>query len=306
MGVVLELLDGFHASTVQNIKAVGRGPAKAPDAAAVDEDSPRWRADPRSPGGGPPDQPAGALHQLGIIGFHVDAAEDGQEALELFTRQRYGVVLTDLNMPVMCGFELARAIRRLEGETALSRTPIVALSANVVPGEAEKCTAAGMDGFLGKPAPMPALADKLREWMPDLDWTTEQTPIPAGAPDTDVSAPSGDGVIDGAALDELTGGDTELAATILVDYVDSLGTDLAALGAALADASADDLRRHAHRIKGASRTVGAEQVATLAARLEAAASAGIDDWDALRSTADDLDVAVGRVAVVIASPGVAP
>ena len=241
-------------------------------------------------------------HQLGIIGFHVDTAEEGRQAFELFARGRYGLVLTDLNMPVMDGFELAGAIRRYEAEAHLSRTPIVALSANVLPGEAERCTAAGMDDFVGKPATMPTLAGKLRRWMPDLHWTTEPAPDLAGQPDGQQSNGQHDGVIDSETLDELTGGDAELAATILLDYVDSLGSDVAAIGVALAAASADDVRLHAHRLKGASRTVGAEQVATLAARLEAAASGGVDDWDALRSTADDLDVAVARVAAVVSSP----
>jgi HPt (histidine-containing phosphotransfer) domain-containing protein len=95
------------------------------------------------------------------------------------------------------------------------------------------------------------------------------------------------------------GGDADLAAGIMVDYVESLRGDLDTLGAAVAGASRDDVRRNAHRIQGASRTVGAEQVAMLAARLEAAAAGGFDDWDAMRSTADDLDVALSRVAAVV-------
>ncbi len=115
------------------------------------------------------------VHQLGIIGFHMDGAEDGQKALELFSVGRYGLVLTDLNMPVMDGFDLANAIRRHEARTGRSRTPIMALSANVLPGEAEKCTAAGMDDFAGKPTSMSVLADKLRHWMPHVEWPDAAT-----------------------------------------------------------------------------------------------------------------------------------
>lgn len=99
------------------------------------------------------------VHQLAILGFHADAAEDGQKALELFTAGRYGVVLADLNMPVMDGFGLAHAIRRHEAEVSVSRTPIVAMSANVTQEVAVQCAAAGMDDFLGEPALMPALAE---------------------------------------------------------------------------------------------------------------------------------------------------
>ena len=241
------------------------------------------------------------LHQLGIIGFHADVAEDGREALDLFADGRYGLVLTDLNMPVMDGFELSEAIRRQESEEGLARTPIVALSANVVPEEAAKCAAAGMDDFVGKPVSMPALAEKLRQWMPHLTWPIGSAP--AAVP-VDEGPPEPDGIIDGSVLNELTGGDDDLAAAVLVDFVDSSGSDLAALRVALAGASADEVRRQAHRIKGASRTVGARQVAALAAHLEASTSATVDDWGALRTAADDLEAAVARVAATVTSPSV--
>ena len=243
------------------------------------------------------------LHQLGIIGFHVDVAEDGREALELFARGRYGLVLTDLNMPLMDGFELAGAIRRREAEAGLSPTPIVALSANVMPEEVAKCAAAGMDDFAAKPTSMPVLADKLRRWMPHIEWPGPEMPSSTGSSEAEVSAASQPGIdVDRAVLDELTGGDAELADAILADYVNSSGSDLAALRAALADGNADDVRRHAHRMKGASRTVGAHQVTTLAAELESSASAPDQDWRALRSTAQDLEVAVARVTVAVNSP----
>ncbi len=243
------------------------------------------------------------MHQLGIIGFHVDAAEDGRKALELFDRGPYGLVLTDLNMPVMDGFELTRAIRRREVEAGLSPTPIVALSANVMPEEVERCAAAGMDDFAAKPTSMPLLADKLRRWMPHIEWPGPPMSGSTSVSDAEVSASGQPGMdVDRAVLDELTGGDTELAEAILADYVNSSGSDLAALRAALAARSAEHVRRHAHRMKGASRTVGAHHVTTLAGELETAASAPGQDWPALRSTAQDLEVAMARVTVAVNSP----
>jgi signal transduction histidine kinase/CheY-like chemotaxis protein len=244
------------------------------------------------------------VHQLGIIGFHVDTADDGQAALELFTRGRYGLVLTDLNMPVMDGFELARAIRRREAEAGLSPTPIVALSANVMPEEAERCSAAGMDDFAGKPTSMPVLADKLRRWMPHIDWPDTPTPGPPGTPDGELSVGQTNGVVDRQVLDELTGGDAELADAILADYVESSTSDLAALLAALADENADEVRRHAHRMKGAGQTVGAHAVSALAGRLEAVASTTVEDWHGLRSTAEELELALARVTAAVSSPSV--
>jgi CheY-like chemotaxis protein/HPt (histidine-containing phosphotransfer) domain-containing protein len=248
------------------------------------------------------------VQQLGMIGFHVDTAEDGQEALALFEagQGRYALVLTDINMPVMDGFELARAIRRMEAEAGGSRTPIMALSANVLPGQAERCANAGMDDFAGKPSSMPVLAEKLRRWMPHVDWSAEPEPVAAGPTETGGGGPGQDGVIDSTVLDELTGGDHELAAAILVDYVDSLGSDLSALRAGLDATTADDVRRVAHRIKGASGTVGAHVVATVAGQLESIASAEVANWSAMRAGAEDLETEVARVAASVRTAPAAP
>ena len=110
------------------------------------------------------------VQQLELVGFHVDVAEDGQQAFERFTTGRYGLVLTDVNMPRMNGYELALALRRHERRTDRRRTPILALSANVMRGEPEKAHAAGMDDFLAKPTTIPFLAAKLRQWLPDVSW----------------------------------------------------------------------------------------------------------------------------------------
>jgi HPt (histidine-containing phosphotransfer) domain-containing protein len=167
-----------------------------------------------------------------------------------------------------------------------------------MPGEAERCRSAGMDDFLGKPAPMPALVDMLRRWMPDLRWTAAEAPEPPTPTPTHSSCPEADAVIDGATLDEMTGGDAELAATILLDYIQSTFSDIEALDAALGILNEEEVRRGAHRILGASRIVGAEQVATVAAGLQRAASADVD-WPGLLAIADDLHLAVARVAALL-------
>lgn len=105
--------------------------------------------------------------QLHMAGFRVDAAENGTVALQRFVGGRYGLVLTDLHMPDLDGFQLAAAIRDHEREHGRARTPIVALTADAVREHVERCFASGIDDYLCKPVPMRQLVGKLRQWLPE-------------------------------------------------------------------------------------------------------------------------------------------
>jgi signal transduction histidine kinase/CheY-like chemotaxis protein len=238
--------------------------------------------------------------QLALIGFHLDLAEDGQEAYEQWLTGRYGLLLTDLNMPRLDGYELARRIRAREHETGAVRTPIIALSANVMQGEPNKCLDAGMDDFAAKPTTIPTLAGRLARWLPHLTWASEEPERgELLAPATASRSGWNDGLVDAAALDALTGGDAELAASLVQDYLEVTRADLQALCAALDARDMDDARRQAHRIKGAARTVGAHEIARLADQIEAAtATRGAetpDDWAALDALAAQITRDLGHV-----------
>jgi two-component system, NarL family, sensor histidine kinase EvgS len=224
--------------------------------------------------------------QLDLVGFHADTAEDGRDAFEKYLSGRYALVFTDLNMPRMDGYELARAIRSHEQQTAAERTPIVALTANVMQGEPEKCAAAGMDDFAAKPTTIPVLATKLHRWLPALDWSVE----PAAT-----ASPNG-AALDGSVLDEVTGGDPALAASVLSDFVATSRADMRSLESAAAACDHEQLRRQAHRIAGAARIVGAGELAALAKRLEHAGAQRSGDWAAIGALVDRLDVALEKVA----------
>ena len=92
-------------------------------------------------------------HQLGMLGYEADLATDGNEALELFRNNRYGLVITDCNMPNMNGYELTSIIRNEEH----SDTPVIALTADAFPEREEKCLAVGMNARLIKPINMEML-----------------------------------------------------------------------------------------------------------------------------------------------------
>ena len=89
--------------------------------------------------------------QLGLLGLTVDTAVDGMRALALWQPGRYAAVLADVHMPGMDGYTLAAQIRAREAASRAARTPIVAVTANAMRGEEERCLAAGMDAYLAKP-----------------------------------------------------------------------------------------------------------------------------------------------------------
>lgn len=105
--------------------------------------------------------------QLQTIGFVTDTAADAAEALECFERRRYGLVVTDIQLPGVDGYELVRGMRALERRAGRERAPIVALTARALPGERERCADAGMDDLVVKPATLATLARTLRRWLPE-------------------------------------------------------------------------------------------------------------------------------------------
>lgn len=98
---------------------------------------------------------------LESLGFRVDVAGNGQQALDLYHENSYDILLLDIDMPFKNGFEVTGEIRKKEGLN--KQTKIVALTANAMPGDKEKCLAAGMDGYLSKPTEIKKLRAKLSE-----------------------------------------------------------------------------------------------------------------------------------------------
>jgi signal transduction histidine kinase/HPt (histidine-containing phosphotransfer) domain-containing protein len=244
------------------------------------------------------------VQQLELVGFHVDVAEDGEEAFDRFVTGNYGLVLTDLNMPRMDGYELAQAIRRHERKQGLAATPVIALSANVMQGEPERTRTVGMDDFMAKPTTIPFLAGKLRQWMPWLVWdaTPVDEPVTPPAP---WSAP-GETAIDVAALDLLTGGNEASGRAVLDDFLATSRVDLQLLRTAIDGKRAADVRRSAHRIRGASLTVGARPMARLSQQLEDATAESITpDWDEVTELAGRLGEALADTVATVES-GPAP
>jgi CheY-like chemotaxis protein len=115
------------------------------------------------------------VHALSKRGHDVEVARDGRAAVDLARRKSYDLILMDLQMPGMDGFEATAAIRELPG---LDRTPIIALTAHTMVGDRERCLAAGMEGYLPKPLDLEELIEAV-----------EGTAQVGAAPDGDSNSP---------------------------------------------------------------------------------------------------------------------
>lgn len=198
--------------------------------------------------------------QLAKAGYACLSAGDGEEGLQYWLSGRFALVLADIHMPRMDGYAMVAAIRATEQRESRAHTPVVALTANVTKGEAERCMAAGMDDFLGKPVSIAQLAAKLRIWLPHVPFP-EMQPADAAA----VALPL---AIDRGVLDEITGGDAREARQLIDEFLASTESDLLALEHAFERGDRAGAAHEAHRIKGAARLVGAGELAQQAAAIE--------------------------------------
>lgn len=205
------------------------------------------------------------LQQLALLGYAADVAGDGCQALARWQSGAYALLLTDLHMPEMDGYSLSLAIRR--DEAGKRRIPIVALSANALKDELERCRAVGMDDYLSKPARLMDLKAMLTKWLPAAA---------VSRPDMPVSPASGDsaGPVDLRILEALVGDDPALIREFLQDYRISAARAAAELQRACEAGAAAEVAAVAHRLKPSARSVGALALGDLCAELEQAGKAG--------------------------------
>jgi CheY-like chemotaxis protein/HPt (histidine-containing phosphotransfer) domain-containing protein len=185
-------------------------------------------------------------------GHKVTIAANGVAAVAAFERDTFNVVLMDVQMPEMGGFEATAAIRALEEKDG-SHVPIIAMTAHAMKGDRERCLDAGMDEYLTKPLD-PRQLCLLVEQMAEPGEAAAATPIDAPSIPDDVLA--------------RVGGDRELLAEISRLFVDDAPRHLQRIRAALDAGDGESLRRAAHGLKGAAANFDAEGVVAAARDLE--------------------------------------
>lgn len=234
--------------------------------------------------------------QLNTLGYAVQAAQDGQEALDLWRSGRFGLILTDCQMPGMTGYELARNIRQHEAHAGRGHVPIIACTALALPEERERCLQAGMSDVMFKPVGLRTMMEGLERWLP----LPTQRPGDAIGIEAGRTRLNGSKVVDREYLEATWGSDEKRIQAILDSYVRSTREDIAELQRAIARRDLDAAMQMAHRMLGASRMVGARGISE---SCELIYSGGREkNWDALANAMDALDAEYSRLITGLSLP----
>jgi PAS domain S-box-containing protein len=211
--------------------------------------------------------------QLATIGYAAETVEDGVAALEKWRSGRFALLLTDLHMPILDGYDLTRTIRAFESE--FQRIPILALTANALTGEDAKARDAGIDAYLTKPITLSKLRQELMHWLPNNDSASIPSPMQTNSLATAETASVKQmepAVFDNGVLKVFVGDDLETIDELLNDYLLSLETSRVQMTRALRHGMASEAASIAHRLKSSSRSVGALRLGEWCAQLEQMAS----------------------------------
>ena len=207
------------------------------------------------------------LRQLALLGFAANVADNGRLALERWQTGKYALLITDLQMPEMDGYQLTAAIR--ESEQGSRRDPIVALTANVFKGEADRCRSLGMDDYLGKPLQLAELKACLEKWLPAVDIA-----LPFKLETQSQSPASVAKVLDLSVLKNAIGNDPAVMLEFLQDFQNSASKIALELTRACEHHESQLAGQQAHKLMSSARAIGAAALGALCAEIETTGKAG--------------------------------
>jgi two-component system, sensor histidine kinase and response regulator len=218
-------------------------------------------------------------------GIAVDCAENGREALDRLQTREFALVFMDCQMPEMDGYETTGAIRSSEAGTG-AHVPIVAMTANAMAGDRERCLASGMDDYLAKPLRPEQVDAVLERWLGA-----------AAAASGATAEPASPGLIDAARVRVFRDDYPEVAGQLVDLFIDGTPPLLLELRAGVESGDAEAIRRAAHKLKGSCQNIGASAMAELARRVEAEAAAVEAQLADLQGTFDATSAALREALV---------
>jgi CheY-like chemotaxis protein/HPt (histidine-containing phosphotransfer) domain-containing protein len=221
-----------------------------------------------------------ATEVLRAIGYECDCVANGVEAVKAAASGIYDLILMDCQMPEMDGFDATATIRRQKG----ARVPIVALTANAMKGDRERCLAAGMDDYLAKPLEMERVASVIERFLgrseprsggtsPAPPTEVARTPPAAAGAEPETEA-AGEPALDYPALLKRCSGNAAFVSRIIEKFSERARADAEEMELAFRENNGPLLASLAHRMKGAGASVSAVALSKAAAGVEASGRAG--------------------------------
>ncbi|MBI9082758.1 MAG: response regulator [Desulfobacterales bacterium] len=212
-----------------------------------------------------------ATTHLQRAGYTVDLAENGRQAVAAFGQNAYDLVLMDIQMPEMDGYEATRRIRTMERQAAavLKRVPIVAMTAHAVNGYRERCLETGMDDYVTKPLKRAELLAMVAKWTGDGPEASARSVSDPAVSAFDAKAPMD---VDTALAEFL--GEKELLMEVLESFRSNVRQQLPVIQRAVVENRPDIVCREAHAIKGGAANLTADRLSKIAGELEQIGHAG--------------------------------
>jgi PAS domain S-box-containing protein len=220
-----------------------------------------------------------ALHQLRSFGYDADVAGNGKEVLDLLKHIHYDIILMDCQMPEMDGYEATIAIRQLDSPK--SKIVIVAMTANAMREDRDRCIASGMDDYLSKPIRKEDLAQKLAAWERKINAQnaiasseitvkaiTDDRDTHTSLLERDLNITESLPLIDWIYIDDIADGNEEFKTELIETFIDSTSKGLEQLEAAIASNDYRKISQIAHFIKGSASNLGMISIAAIAQDLE--------------------------------------
>ncbi|MEG4027084.1 MULTISPECIES: PAS domain S-box protein [unclassified Microcoleus] len=242
------------------------------------------------------------LNQLRVLGCTADVANNGAEALSMVALKKYDILLMDCQMPILDGYEATLELRRREAADVAAgkrephqKTVVIAMTANALKGDREKCLAAGMDDYISKPIAIEKLKSVLANWSAKLKIETPKF----NGEELQNSDPDIESVVDMARLHEISGADVEFEREILQAFVVDTASYLEAAKEAIASGDMETLARHAHQIKGVSATAAVRLMPDMADQLQSRAES--NDLEGATTIIAELDIILARVQKLVAA-----
>ncbi len=227
-----------------------------------------------------------ALGILNKLGMRADAVANGAEAIAALEHIPYDLVLMDVQMPEMNGYEATMHIRDLKSSVLNHQIPIIAMTANAMDGDREKCLEAGMNDYVSKPVAPDALADTLDKWLPENREVSHQNWKDSTLPENHSTPHPSSLIFNKAGMLERMMGDKDLARTIMDGFLGDIPLQIHKLQQFLESGDAASVERQAHTIKGAAANVGGTALSELAFEIEKAGKTG--DLSSIKERMQDL------------------